>query len=621
VRGWTPDGRILFASTRDSITPRVSRLFTIAREGGLPDALPMLSAERGSFSPDGKRLAYTPFADPFWSWKRYRGGTTVPIWVIDLETYEHIEIPHLNASDTFPCWIDGAIAFLSDRHGTMNVFRYDLADGSVTQLTHHTDFDVRSLTSNGRSLAYEQGGRIHLYDLSEQRTETLHLTLAADLPYTRPHYEKLAPTIQTAAISPTGVRAVFETRGEIVTVPAGKGDIRNLTNTPGVADRDPAWSPDGRSIAYFSDASGEYELVVADQKGIEKQTYPLGRRSFFHAPTWSPDGKRIAFTDKALNLSYITLATGEVVHVDTDTYDHPDRSLHPAWSPDSAWLVYTRRLRNHLRAVFLYELEGGRIHQVSDGMSDAVSACFSRDGRLIYFAASVNYGLNTGWLDMSSYERPVNRSLYAVVLRADDPSPLAPESDEEAHAPLPGEEPHTEAPATPAPPVEVRIDLEGLDQRIVALPVPPGDYSRLQVAEGKLFYLKSAPDRWVDAETSSDSHTLLFYDVKERKSTPFTEKVANYWVSADGKKVLFQAGTPPRYAIVDAAKAPEADEGVLKLDEATILVDPRAEWRQIFDEAYRIQRDYFYDAAMHGLDWQATVEIYRAFLPHVGHRD
>jgi tricorn protease len=636
VRGWTPAGDVFFSSEREGITQAARRLYSIPIEGGHPTALPMPMAERAAFSPDGRQIAYTPYYEAFWSWKRYRGGRTVPIWVLDLESLDYVEIPHENASDTFPCWVDGAIYFLSDRSGIMNIFRYECATRAVTQQTFHEEFDVRSLTSGAGRLAYEQGGRLHIFTPERGESRVLPITVTADLPYTRPHYQKAAPQIQGAAISPTGARALFQARGEILTVPADKGNVRNLTQTPGVCERDPAWSPDGTSIAYFSDASGEYELVVVDQKGAHKRTYPLGAPSFFYAPLWSPDSTRIAFTDKALNLYYLTLESGEIVRVDTDTYDHPYRSLDPAWSPDSAWLVYTRRLPNHLRAVFLYALASGQTHQVSDGMSDAISACFSQDGKYLFFAASVNYALNTGWLDLSSYERPVTRSLYAVVLSKEDPSPLTPESDEEQKGDEPVAKPDdaaesvstagssqpAESPATKTTlPTPVRIDMEGIDQRIVALPVPPGDYFRLQVADGRLFYLQSAPDRWVDPAAAANGKRLHVYDMKKRESTLFVEKVRDYWVSANGKKLMYQIGAPPTFAIVEVDKPPKPEDGRLKLETAEILVDPKAEWQQIFQEAYRIHRDFFYDAQMHGLDWQATAEKYRAFLPHLGHRD
>ncbi|MBE0699634.1 MAG: PD40 domain-containing protein, partial [Anaerolineaceae bacterium] len=291
VRGWTPDGKtVLFSSTLNSMSRRVRRLFTVPLDGGLPVPLPMHMAERGDYAPDGLRLAYTPYFEPFWSWKRYRGGMTLPIWVLDLQSYEHIEIPHENASDTFPCWLGDSIYFLSDRCGTMNLFRWQAGASAeqivpnVEQVTHHTDFDVRSLTAGDGLLAYEQGGRIHLYNPQAHKSTTLNLTIAADLPYTRPHFEKADRYIYNAALSPTGQRSVFEVRGDIYTVPAKKGDIRNLTHTPGINERDPSWSPDGNTIAYFSDASGEYELIISDQKGMQKTNIPLGKRSFFYAP-------------------------------------------------------------------------------------------------------------------------------------------------------------------------------------------------------------------------------------------------------------------------------------------------------------------------------------------------
>ena len=636
VRGWTPDGKnVLFASARQSTTMRCRRLFTVSLEGGLEAPLPIPMAERGCYSPDGKRMAYTPYGEGFWSWKRYRGGMTVPIWVIDLNTYEHVEIPHENASDTFPCWVGDSVYFLSDRKDTMNVFRWDAASQAVEQVTFHTDFDVRSLTAGAGMLAYEQAGKVHLYDPAARQEQAVSISIAADLPYARPHYEKAVRYIQNCGISPTGQRAVFEARGEILTVPAKKGEIRNLTRTPGVAERAPAWSPDGQSIAYFSDASGEYDLVISDQKGVEKTTIPLGKKTFFYSPVWSPDSKKIAFTDKGMNLYYLCLDTKTVLPVDADLYDTPFRSLNPAWSPDSQWLAYTRRLDNQIRTVFLYNLAEGQSHQVTDGMSDATDACFSRDGKYLFFAASSNFGLNTGWLDMSSYERPITRSLYVTVLSKEDPSPLAPESDdekardekpeaEEAESKPADEQKPTNGSKTSegekkSAPVPVKIDLEGLGQRILALPVPARDYRNLQAVENKLFYLETLPNQPID--TDSPAFQLKVYDLKERKEEVYLERIQGYWVSADGKKMMYRMADEPRFAIVDVDKKPKPEDGHLNLGPVEIAVDPRAEWRQILREAFRIHRDFFYDAEMHGLDLEANYQKYLPFLEHVGHRD
>jgi len=649
VRGWTPDGKsILFSSSIEATASRQRQLYTVPLAGGLPSALPLPMAERGAYSPetnpDGspRYLAYTAYAEAFWSWKRYRGGMTLPIWVLDLATYDHVVIPHENASDTFPCWLGNTVYFLSDRDGVMNIFRWEQGAGTVEQVTHYTDFDIRSLTAGPDVLVFEQGGRLHTYDPQRKVATAIPVTIAADLPYTRPHFVKAAAYIQNAGISPSGARLLLNARGEVFTLPAKKGEARNLSQAPGSFERDPAWSPDGQSIAYFSDVSGEYELVITDQKGTQKTTIPLGVHSFFYSPTWSPDNKKIAFTDKALNLYYLVVETQAITRIATDTYDHPQRSLNPQWSPDSRWMAYTRRLDNQIRAVFLYDLEAGQSYQVTDGMSDATDAVFSREGKYLFFAASTNYGLNTGWLDMSSYERPVTRSLYAVVLSKTDRSPVDPESDEEksaeekekekkdAAAANPEEKGSSEEKKDPAegapdgksekPPVAVKVnlDLEGLGQRIVALPAPGRDYFRLQTAQDRLFYAVLLPGQF----SSQQPHVnLMVYDFKERKEETFKEDIQDYWVSADGKKLLYRAMGQPKFVVAGVDKHNPADDLTINLDGLEVYVDPRAEWQQIFREAFRIHRDFFYDANMHGLDLESAYQKYLAFLPYLGHRD
>lgn len=637
VRGWTPDGqRVLFASSRATSTVRYKQLFTVGLDGAFPEPLPMPMAERAAYAPDGRQIAYTRIPEPFWTWKRYRGGQTLSIWLIDLETYDHVEIPHVNASDTFPCWIGDRVYFLSDRHHTMNLFAYDTKSQTVKQLTHHDDFDIRSLTAGAGVLAYEQGGRIHIFDPATSVSTPLHIHVAADLPHIRPHYKRASGFIRNAGVSPTGKRAVFEARGEILTVPAKKGDVRNLTRTPGVHERDPAWSPDGQRIAYFSDARGAYDLVLSDQTGLgEKQVIPLGDKTFYHTPLWSPDSTKIAYTDKALRLWVVDVEEKAPVHVDTDTYDHPERSLNPAWSPDSRWIAYTKRLPTHIRAVFLYDVTTGETHQVTDGLSDATFACFSRDGKYLFFAASTNYGLNTGWLDMSSYERDVKRSLYVAVLSKETPSPLAPESDDEPEAKAEengngeGETPAGEetadgekedkAPAgkkTEA--IEVKIDFDGLAQRIVALPAPPRDYSALQTGKDKLFYLEQQPHQF--GSVAPVLYTLYTFDMKARKSDVILGSIRAYWLSADGKKLLYRGKDNGYWAIIDANKKPKSNGDKLDLTRMEVYAEPRAEWAQMFDEVFRIQRDYFYDAHLHGVDWDAVYAKYKPFLAHVGHR-
>lgn len=642
VQDWTPDGQqILFSSPRDAVTPRYTRFFTVPLAGGFPEPLALPMAWRGVYSPDGRRIAYTRIREPFITWKRYRGGQTTPIWIFDQQTHEVEEIPSNNTNDAYPCWLGDTVYFLSDRNHTMNLFAYDTRSKEVRQVTHHKGFDVRYASAGGGVVVYEQGGRIHLFDPAMESSRALDIRIAADLPQTQARYRKATSFIRNAHLSPNGARAVFEARGEILTVPAKKGSIRNLTGTPAAHERDPAWSPDGKRIAYFSDTSGEYQLFLRDQAGLEEpEVIDLGDATFYHAPRWSPDGRKILFTDKRLNLFFIDLHSAErkPIRVDTDTYDHPNRSLDPVWSPDSAWIAYTRRLDSHMRAVFLYELATGQTHQITDGMSDAISACFSLDGKYLFFAASTNFGLNTGWLDLSSFERPVEHSLYVVVLSKEERSPLFPESDEEegekdekdekkesesqeSRAEQNGQPEKSNSKEQPeekqaeqkeAEPVKVRIDLAEIDQRILALPVPARRYRSLQAADGgKLFYLEES--------SNQNGATLRYFDLKERKSELFLDKVQDYWVSYNGKKLLYR-GPSNTYAIVETKEKPKPDHDKLKLDKMEVYVDPRAEWEQMFNEMYRIQRDYFYDPNMHGADWPAVCERYRPFLDHVGHR-
>ena len=613
VRGWSPDSKtVLFASSRQSSTGRYSRLFTIDREGGFPQVLPMPMAERGTFSPDQNYIAYTPIRDAFITWKRYRGGMTTPIWIFNRSTFEIEEIPHENASDTHPVWLGDRVFFLSDRNHYMNVFEYNTVTKTLRQITFHDDFDVKSLAGFGNELVYEQGGRLHLFNVDQNEAQTLNVFINPDLPSKRPHFSKAAAMIRSFDLSPSGVRALFEARGDIFTVPAGKGDIRNITNSSGVHERYPAWSPDGRWIAYLSDAGGEYQLHLSDQKGTEKGTViNLGDVTFYYHPRWSPDSKKITYTDKRLNLFYIDLTAKKPVRIDTDTYSHPQRSLDPVWSPDSRWIAYTKRLDNHLRAVFLFDLEKGKIHQITDGMSDATSAAFSRDGKYLFFAASTNYALNTGWLDLSSIDRPVERSIYAVVLNQSEDHPFGPQSDEEEVQGNASKESKDEKEKKDEA-VKVTIDLAGIDQRIVALPLPARDYTSLQsAADGKLFYLETIPNQ--------SGATLQRFDMKERKAEKFLEGVNAYVVSADGKKLLY-AGQGDTYAIVETGTIPSAGAGKLNLDNMEVYIDPMAEWKQMFDEVWRIERDFFYAENMHGANWPAIKKQYQPFLKYVGHR-
>ncbi len=620
--GWTPDGtKILFRSSRESYA-RFSRLFTIGASGGFPESVPLPEAWSGAYSPDGKRMAYMPVTPANAAWKRYRGGETTKIWIADLAT-AHIEpIPRQNSNDSNPMWIGDRIYFLSDRSGPITLFRYDIPSKKVTTLIRNDGFDFKNASAFGDTIAYEQFGTIYLYDIRSGKSKKVDITVHGDVTALQPAIENVSSRITSAGISPSGVRAVFEARGDIFTVPAEKGSIRDLTNTPGVAERYPSWSPDGMRIAYFSDESGEYELHLAPQNGIGPvEKISLGDPpAFFYNPVWSPDSKKIAYTDNRLNVWVIDVATKKPVKVDTDTYQTPFRDQDPVWSPDSRWLAYNKVLENHLRAVFVYSLDTAKSTQITDGMSDAVYAQWDKSGKYLFFTASTDTGLTTAWLDMSSIGHRVTRSVYAVVLRKEDPSPVAPESDDEKAKTAAEEKPKDgEAKAgAPKPPPEVRIDFAGIDQRIVALPIPERTYEAMVSGkEGVLYLLETAGGG--DGFRDRPAYTVQKFDLKTRKTEKFLDGVNELDVSADGEKALVLQGKTWR--IVSATAPPKPGDGALKLEGMEMRIDPRREWRQMYNEVWRIERDFFYDPNLHGLSLKAAEAKYRPYAENIASRE
>ena len=637
--GWTPDGkRVLFYSAREAYAD-FSRLYTVPVEGGAADVLPMWRAENAWFSPDAARIAYVP--NEIWqtSWKRYRGGQTTPIYIVRLNDLALDKIPRENSNDKHPVWFGDSVYFLSDRSGPVTLFAYDTKSKAVKQVIENKGLDFKSLSAGPDALVYEQFGGIYIFEPASGKSKKVSIRIAADLPATRPHYEKVAEKIQSAAISPTGARAVFEARGEILTVPGEKGDIRNLTRTAAVAERDPAWSPDGKSIAYFSDESGEYALHIADQSGSKtvKKIHLGNPPSYFYSPLWSPDSKKIAYTDKRLNLWYVDVEKGAPVKVTTDRYDDPTSSFAETWSPDSKWLTYAKLLENHQRAVFVYSLEGVKESRITDGISDARYPVFDKGGKSLFFAVSTDVGLSAGWLDLSSFQHPVLRSVYAAVLKKGDPSPVDPQSDEEKAA----DEKKDAAGSDKAKetdkgkdaekgkggdkskegekkeePVKVTIDLEGIGQRIVALPIKAANYVGLEVGKAGTLFLSEIVD--VPRFDGPTPATVSKFDLTTRKTEPFVTGINGFVVSSNGEKVLYRQG--PGWFITGTAAAVKPGDGALKLDAMEVYVDPRAEWNQMYHEVWRIQRDFLYDPHHHGLDLNAAEKKYALYLKALGGR-
>jgi tricorn protease len=660
--GWSPDGkRILFRSTRESYS-RYTQLFTISPEGGLPEALPLPMAAAGAYSPDGKRMVYAPldsgqfptgFDTSFVSWRRYRGGRASYLWTVDLETLATDKIPRTGSNDFCPMWIGDQVYFLSDRSGPVTLYRYDPRTKQVSKLLDNPGRDIVYATAGPGGIVYEQFGAIHIYDLSTRKEHEVPITIAADLTEVRPRFENVSREIRSAGISPSGARAVFEAHGEILTAPAEHGDIRNITNSPGVMDRTPAWSPDGKSIAYFSDASGEYALHIKPQSGEgAPKSIPLaGKSAFYFNPRWSPDSKHIAFNDNQMNIWDVEIASGKLTKVDTDYSYEMTREL--AWAPDSRWIAFIKSLPNRLHAVEVYSLETGRTAQVTDGMSDARHPAFDRDGQYLYFMASTNYGPTSSGLDMTSDEHEVTSSIYLAVLPDNIPSPLAPQSDEEKPGePKPaignGGAPHGPggrgganagagaAAAPEAPPKPVRIDFDKLGQRILALPLPARAYQGLEAGKAGVIYILERGAGEGGRGGFGGGATLSKYDLKARKLDKLADNVSEFDLSANGEKMLLRmaggggrggrgapgAGAPagPNYVIVSATQPVRPGEGALRLAGMEVEVDPSAEWKQMYHEVWRIERSYFYDPNLHGVDAAAAEKEYEPYLDSLGSR-
>ena len=640
--GFTPDSKsVLFTSPRNVYTARYTQLFTVPVDGGAEELLPIPHSDRAVYSPDGKRIAYNPLGPRFLQWKRYRGGTVSQVWLYDTATHaiEKVPQPASRVNDAGPMWLGDSVYFRSDREGEFNLWSYDTKSKALKRLTSHTDFPVLNASAGAGKIVYEQAGYLHLYDPASGSARKLTIGVAADLPETRPRFAKETKDrkyIRDFSISPTGVRVAMDFRGEIVTIPAEKGDVRNLTNSPGVHERSPIWSPDGRSIAYFTDDSGEYALWIESQNGKgEPKKFKLSGAGFYEFPAWSPDSRKIAFVDNSRTLYWLDTGTGAMKKVASDYFYGPIKYLHPAWSPDSKWIAYAINNPAYVNRVYAYSLEQDKAFPVTDGLSDASEPVFDRSGKYLYFLASTDAGPVNNWFSLETNDLKITRSIWLAVLDKSLPNPLVKESDEEKGAPPADEskekkketaddEKETkkgngdktdvksdEKPKKAEAVAPTRIDFDGIAYRIIDLPVPVAEISNLQAGpEGQVFFLR----------TSDEKNALQRFDLKDRKTETMLPDVDNYEISSDGKKVVYVAKDEWAVAGTSGKKIDTSEAKSLKTAAIEVKVDPRAEWKEMFEDAWRINRDYFYDPNMHGVDWKAMRARYAQFLPDIAVR-
>jgi tricorn protease len=693
VQGWTPDGKsIVFNSGRATAAPNAApRFWTVPVDGGVETPMPLPRAYQGKISPDGRRIAYR--MNNSWDEERrnYRGGQNRPIWIVDLKTFDLETTPngttdlvvtqagsprgssHFSAPTTpesknmDPVWISNdAIDFISDRDGVANVWTYDTKTKKVAQVTSFSDLDVKALdaASDGSAVVFEQAGDIHLLDPKSGKDHVVNITAAGDFPWMMAQWKDVTANMSNLALSPTGKRVAVEARGEIFTIPAEKGDVRDITHSSSSAEREPAWSPDGKMLSYFSDRSGEYELYIEAQDGLTPpREIKIPTTGHFYTAAWSPDGKRIMFHDTNLKLWVVDVATGQAKIVGSDPWMVPARTMNPAWSPDGKWIAYAKHLNSLYHAIEVVNVETGATKQVTDGLADAVSPAWDASGKYLWFLASTDYALRSQWLDMSNYDHTETFGLYAAMLRKSDPSPFLPESDEEGAAATADRAPGggfggrggrggagaptdsaagaegAPRPAPRAPLPTVTIDFDGLQHRILSVPgVAEHAYSNLHAgAAGMVYFLEPAAGGGGGGRGGAGGGaTLHRYSLRDHRDTPFVSGVADYDVSLDGHKLLYRAGggaggrggrgaapgggNGPGLFLVDADRTPpQAGQGRLNA-ELRAYVDPKQEFKQIFDEAWRNQRDYLYVPNEQGADWPKIKQMYSTFLPYVNHR-
>ena len=603
VVDWTPDGRnILFLPHRLPWSDRMGRHYVVPFAGGMETPLPIPEGSGGSYSPDGTKLVYTPIEREFRTWKRYRGGRAQDVWIYDLAANKAEQITTNPYTDNQPVWIGNTIYFTSDREdGRLNLWSYDLGSKQSRRVTSHDDFDVLWPSGDRNSVVYEAGGYLHRFDHATQKSERIPIRVYGDFRNTLPYFRNVKDNIESYVLSPTGARALFVARGDIFSVPAKEGEIRNLTQTPGVRERDASWSPDGKSIVYLSDRNGDYEIYVrpADSTSGERQL-TQNAKAWRFTPLWSPDSKMVAFSDKDHALYVLDVASGRLTTLDRDEYGD---IFHYRWSPDSKWVTYTKLNEARFSSIYVHNVGEGKSYRLTSGNTDDNEPVFDPKGRYLYFTSNRDFNLTfSSWEFNYVYTDPTR--VYVGLLSADGPALFLPQSDEEKATAPPAPEPKKDDKA----PLVVKIDPAGFENRVRAIPGSSGTYNTLNAVANGVLYVRG----------DGDERSLRLYNIDDRKEETVLESVRGYDLSPNHEKIIARVG--PNFTIVNAKPGQKPNDSLLKLETMEMKIDPRAEWQQEFTDAWRILRDWFYDPNMHGLDWNAIREKYGQLVPFVAHR-
>ena len=647
---WTPDSkRIVFLTRRDASNGWIKRPYTVSVEGGLPEPLPMDQGGLLSYSADGTKIAYNMIFRNFRQWKRYTGGLAQAITVYDLKNNTSFDLPHTEWTDTFPMWHGDTIYFSSDRGSEhkLNLYAYDLGSKQVEQLTHFDQWDVMWPSLGPDAIVFENAGYLYTFDFQSKHPKKLEISLPADRPQTLKHWDSVGRFITDFDVAPDGKRAVFSARGDVFTAPAKEGSIRNLTRTPGIREQKVSWSPDGRWIAYVSDRTGEDEIYIAPQDGLGKeQQITSGHKGFMFPPQWSPDSKKLAWADQKLNLWYVDTTEKKPVKVDQAHYGE---ITNYNWSPDSKWLAYDKNGENQYSVVYLYSLAEAKSTAATSNMNNSYAPVFDPEGKYLYYFSDRDFNEVLGNIDFE-FANPKTTRVYVATLKKDEPSPFGVQSDEtevKKFEPSPIASDAADEPKTKSgkeskgegekgadkkdkdkekeKPVEVKIDLEGIQERVTALATSPAVVRTLAAAKGYVYYL-SQPVQGLSGPIPGESSAIHSYEMKERKEKTLIENVQNFALSFDGSKILYEGEggggrTAHTFGIIDAkAEQKKVGEGAISLAGMKAEIDPPAEWKQMFNEVWRQERDYFYEASMNGIDWQKMHDKYAQLLPYVSDR-
>jgi tricorn protease len=629
VCGWSSDGKlVLYSTSRDNAPGGFARLWTVSVEGGPSTVLTNQWATDGSFSPDGKQIVIDRIQRWDVEWRHYRGGQNTPLVILNLTDQTEKLLPNESTMDIHPLWLGNTIYFLSDRDRTSNIWSYTPGSGELKQVTTYTGSDIKWLSGFGNKLAFERDGYLHLLDLSSNESKQFSITINADFPWAETKWEDVTKSIGSVSLSPTGKRVIMEARGDIYTIPAENGDARNITNSSGVADHAPVWSPKGNEVAWFSDADGKgYAMLVASQDGLSKpRSISIGESKMAWEPVWSPDGKLIAFVDNKVRIRIVDVAKGTIKTADIAGDNNERGNMGLTWSHDSKWLAYTKTGINHFRQIKAWSAKNDSIYALTNTFADSFSPAWDRDGHHLYFLASTNLALGSGWANTSSITSDPDYAAYIVNLKKEDTSPFKLRSDEEtiteekkpeadAKKPSKGKLPEKKADndttkTAAKEPIPVLIDFENIERRTIAMPLSRGNY--------RLIIDGPAGTLFIGEQKEGVSGLVIQkYTLEKREAKEFVSGASQVSVSSDGNKMLARIGSD--WKIMNTSSATGSDGKSVKIALKTQL-DRSAEWKQIFEEAWRYERDYFYDPGMHGRNWNEVYEKYFPLIPYVRHR-